>query len=125
MASAGRVLVVEDEVLIRMLAVDMLVELGYRTDEAGTAAEAMGLLRGAASDCALVFLDIGLPDKRGDDLIKEIRALQPAKPLLVASGEDRADLKSRLGSFAPIAFLDKPYDIGRLRKALGELGLKS
>jgi CheY-like chemotaxis protein len=83
------VLVVEDEVLIRMLAVDMLVELGYQTDEAGTAAEAMTLLEGAARECALVFMDIGLPDKRGDDLIKDIRASQPKKPLLVASGEDR------------------------------------
>jgi DNA-binding response OmpR family regulator len=124
MAGAGRVLVVEDEVLIRMLAVDMLAELGYETDEAGTAAEAMGLLKGAASGCALVFLDIGLPDKRGDDLIKEIRATDKATPLLVASGEDRAELKSRLGSYSPIAFLDKPYDIERLRKALGELGLR-
>jgi DNA-binding response OmpR family regulator len=125
MAVAGRVLVVEDEVLIRMLAVDMLAELGYEADEAGTAAEAMGLLRGQASGCALVFLDIGLPDKRGDELIKDIRAADKKKPLLVASGEDRAELKSRLSSFGPIAFLDKPYDIERLRKALGELGLRA
>lgn len=123
MASAGRVLVVEDEVLIRMLAVDMLDELGYQADEAGTAAEAMKLLGGKASGCAFVFLDIGLPDKRGDDLIKDIRAVQPNKPLLVASGEDRMELKARLGSFSPIAFLDKPYDLARLRKALGELGI--
>src|SRR5581483_4374329 len=125
MAQAGRVLVVEDEVLIRMLAVDMLSELGYETDEAGTAAEAMNLLRGSAANCKLIFLDIGLPDKRGDDLIKDIRAAQPKKPLLIASGEDRAELKTRLCSFAPIAFLDKPYDLTRLRAALAELGLKS
>ncbi len=125
MAKASRVLVVEDEVLIRMLAVDMLLELGYEADEAGTAAEAMTLLRGAASGCALVFMDIGLPDKRGDDLIKDIRAIDADRPLLVASGEDRMELKARLGSFAPIAFLDKPYDADRLRKALGELGLKA
>ena len=123
MAKGSRVLVVEDEVLIRMLAVDMLAELGYQTDEAGTAAEAMTLLGGVSRDCALVFMDIGLPDKRGDDLIKDIRAAQPQKPLLVASGEDRAELKSRLGAHTPIAFLDKPYDIDRLQKALGELGL--
>lgn len=125
MANTGRVLVVEDEVLIRMLAVDMLSELGYEADEAGTAAEAMTLLGSSSASCELVFLDIGLPDRRGDDLIKDIRAFQPKKPLLVASGEDRAELKKRLGSFAPISFLDKPYDIERLRKALADLGLKS
>ncbi len=41
--SSGRVLVVEDEVLIRMLAVDMLLDLGREADEAGTAAEAIEL----------------------------------------------------------------------------------
>ncbi|HVX99122.1 MAG TPA: response regulator [Pseudorhodoplanes sp.] len=123
MAYAGRVLVVEDEVLIRMLAVDMLSELGYRSDEAGTAAEAIDLLRADEADFAFVFLDIGLPDRSGDELIRDVRASQPQKPLLVASGEDRQELKRRLGAFAPIAFLDKPYDLQRLRTALAELGL--
>ena len=124
MSKARRVLVVEDEILIRMLAVDLLAELGYECYEAGSAAEAIDLLRGSAAGCALIFLDIGLPDRRGDDLIKEIRGFQPKKPLLVASGEDRAELQARLGSFQPIAFLGKPYDAARLRKALDALGLK-
>ena len=42
-----RVLVVEDEVLIRMLAIDMLDDLGFATDEAGTAAEALATAAGA------------------------------------------------------------------------------
>ena len=41
----GRVLIVEDEVLIRMLAVDMLEDLGFAIDEAGTAAEALQKLK--------------------------------------------------------------------------------
>jgi DNA-binding NtrC family response regulator len=120
MSNAGRVLVVEDEVLIRMLAVDMLVELGYQSDEAGTAAEAMQHLSGGAS-YAMVFLDVGLPDKRGDDLIQDIRKSRPGMPLLIASGEDRAALQKRLGSFSPIAFLGKPYDAQRLRSSVSEL----
>ena len=121
MKSAKRVLVVEDEVLIRMLAVDMLLELGYQSDEAGNAAEALKQLRMPGADYGLVFLDIGLPDKRGDDLIKEIRASHSDLPLLVASGEDQVALKSRLGGFAPIAFLGKPYDSSNLRQQLVSL----
>ena len=116
MAASGRVLVVEDEVLIRMLAVELLLELGHEADEAGTAAEALDKLRSA--DYALVFLDIGLPDKKGDDLIKEIRKFRAKLPLLIASGEDQVALKARLGAFAPIGFLGKPYDLERLRGAL-------
>ena len=121
MASPKRVLVVEDEVLIRMLAVDMLLEFGYQADEAGSAAEALERLQRPGADYVLVFLDIGLPDKSGEELIKEIRASRSDLPLLVASGEDPLALKSRLGAFAPIAFMGKPYDSHHLRRELANL----
>lgn len=118
-----RVLVVEDEMLIRMLAVDMLLDLNIAADEAGTAQEAMDHLRNSNSGYALVFMDIGLPDRQGDDLIRDIRKTHPDLPLLVASGEDQVELKSRLGTFAPIAFLGKPYDTDQLVQALEGFGL--
>jgi DNA-binding response OmpR family regulator len=120
----GRVLVVEDEVLIRMLAVDMLEDLGFKADEAGTAAEALQKLRAPKADYMMIFLDIGLPDKRGDDLIKEVREFNPGIPLLIASGEAKSDLKVRLDGFAPIGYLSKPYDQDRLRAALAGLKIK-
>ncbi len=120
MARNGRVLVVEDEILIRMLATDMLDELGYGCDEAGSAAEAMSKL-GNGAKYRLVFLDIGLPDRRGDDLVGDIRSRGDKLPLLIASGEDQADLKKRLGGYAPIGFLAKPYNSEALRAAIGKL----
>ena len=120
-----RVLVVEDEMLIRMLAVDMLEELGFATAEAGTAAEALQQLQAPGANYAMIFLDIGLPDKRGDELIKEVRGFNPGIPLLVASGESKADLKARLDGFAPIGYLGKPYDQDRLTEALAALKLKA
>ena len=100
--SSGRVLVVEDEVLIRMLAVDMLLDLGREADEAGTAAEAIELLRAPGADYALVLLDLGLPDKRGDDLVRDIRQSHADLPLIVASGEDQTEVTARLNQFEPI-----------------------
>ena len=102
--SSGRVLVVEDEVLIRMLAIDMLLDLGREADEAGTAAEALELLRAPGADYALVLLDLGLPDKRGDDLVRDI--------------EDQAEVKERLKDFEPIRFLGKPFDLDGLKIAI-------
>lgn len=118
-----RVLVVEDEALIRVLAVDMLLDLDLAADEAGTAREALDHLRANAAAYAFVFMDIGLPDQRGDDLIRDIRQSYPGLPLLVASGEDQVELKNRLGAFPPIAFLGKPYDMDQLGQALKSLGV--
>jgi CheY-like chemotaxis protein len=116
--TSERVLVVEDEVLIRMLAVDMLLDLERDADEAGTAAEALELLRAPGAEYAFVLLDLGLPDKRGDDLVREIRQSHPALPLIVASGEDQADVTARLKDFEPIGFLGKPFDLDGLRLAI-------
>ena len=116
-----RVLVVEDEMLIRMLAVDMLEDLGFAADEAGNAAEALQMLKAPKADYTMIFLDIGLPDMRGDDLIKQVRGFNAAIPLLIASGESKADLKARLDGFAPIGYLGKPYDQDRLTAALDAL----
>jgi DNA-binding response OmpR family regulator len=119
--SSGRVLVVEDEVLIRMLAIDMLLDLGREADEAGTAAEALELLRAPGADYALVLLDLGLPDQRGDDLVREIRRTHTSLPLVVASGEDQAEVTARLQDFAPICFLGKPFDLDGLKVAIGKV----
>jgi DNA-binding NtrC family response regulator len=119
--SSGRVLVVEDEVLIRMLAVDMLLDLEHEADEAGTAAEAIELLRAPGADYALVLLDLGLPDRRGDDLVRDIRQTHAALPLIVASGEDQIEVAARLKEFEPIGFLGKPFDLDGLKNAMDKL----
>jgi DNA-binding response OmpR family regulator len=118
MTGAGRVLVVEDEVLIRMLAIDMLLDLGREADEAGSAGEALAMLRAPGAAYALVLLDLGLPDKHGDDLVREIRQSHANLPLVVASGEDQVEVKARLEKFAPIRFLGKPYDLDGLKNAV-------
>ncbi len=121
MGVAGRVLVVEDEVLIRMLAVDMLLDLECEADEAGSAAEALAMLQAPGATYAVVLLDLGLPDKHGDELVREIRQTHPDLPLVVASGEDQFEVKQRLERYAPIRFLGKPYDLDGLKNAIAPI----
>ena len=66
-AGAPAILVVEDELLVRMFAVDALEDAGFRVLEAGTAAEAMKALNGATNVRA-ALIDMGLPDRPGDHL---------------------------------------------------------
>jgi DNA-binding response OmpR family regulator len=115
------VLVVEDEALIRMIVVDYLEDLGFKVEEAGSAASAMDKMR--ASNCGIdaAIVDIGLPDKRGDVLAAELRALDPKLPLIIASGYGEGSSK---GSFPEgVAFLGKPYEMKKLEEALASCGL--
>ena len=116
------VLVVEDEALIRMVTVDTLETLGFKTEEAGSATEAVDKLKGGTRiDVALV--DMGLPDRKGDVLVGELRALQPKLRIVIASGYSPANLKKRVAEDHLTKFLAKPYDGRQLEAVLKDLGI--
>jgi CheY-like chemotaxis protein len=117
------ILVVEDEALIRMVTVDTLETLGFRVEEAGSATEAVDKVRGSSGGFDAVLIDMGLPDRKGDTLIGELRALEPSLRVVVASGYSQANLRSRVQADAATTFLGKPYDSRQLEAALRTLGV--
>jgi PAS domain S-box-containing protein len=121
----GRVLVVEDETLIRMLATNYLEDAGFTVDGAGSATEAMNKLALTHGGIDAVVIDMGLPDRRGDMLVNEIRALYPALPVVLASGLSETALRETFEGTRRIAYLTKPYGAADLLQALGILGLRA
>jgi len=118
------VLVVEDEALIRMVTVDTLETLGFVVFEAGSAADAVAkLTSGHRIDAALI--DMGLPDRKGDVLVGELRALQPTLKIIIASGYSAANIRKRVAEDAITKLLAKPFDARQLEAALKSLGLEA
>jgi CheY-like chemotaxis protein len=118
-----RVLLVEDEALVAMIAVDSLSELGYIVVEVGTARAALEL---AYPDCAafdFAVIDMGLPDRPGDHLVVELRKIRPNLPIIVASGYGESEVRRRFEADERFAFLNKPYERTSLRAAIDSLGL--
>jgi DNA-binding response OmpR family regulator len=118
----ARVLIVEDEMLVRMFAVDALEDAGFQVLQAGDAAEAVAALAGA-SGLAAVIVDMGLPDRPGDVLAAEMRAQLQTLPILIASGRSERELKDKFTGDARIGVLVKPYTASMLISALGSLGV--
>jgi CheY-like chemotaxis protein len=111
------VLVVEDEPLIRMSAIDMVSDLGHVVYEAGDANEALKVLQDHPIN--VVITDIGLPGVSGTSLVVEVQSRWPAIKIIIASGlvsPDPAD-RSRLAS--DVLWLDKPYTSNDLKRVLG------
>ena len=104
----NQILLVEDEPLIRMIAVETLVEMGYEVIEAGTAAEALASLDRDAVSLALAIVDLGLPDQPGEQLVAALRNRRPDLPVLVASGRE-ATGQHRANESDRIYALQKPY----------------
>lgn len=100
------VLIVEDEPLLREMAVEFVEDAGFVALEAGDADEAVALLE-VRSDIAVLFTDINMPGSmNGLKLAHTVRDRWPPIKILVASGQLRlgpSDLPSNG------IFLGKPY----------------
>jgi CheY-like chemotaxis protein len=118
----GRILLVEDEPLIRLSAVEDLESLGFKIETAGSAAEAMSKLK-LIGDVEAAIIDLGLPDRKGDVLISEVRAIYPSMPIVIATGYSEDALRQRFKGDDRITFLSKPYVAEQLRTALASLNV--
>ncbi len=118
------VLVVEDEVLIRLVIADYLRECGYRVHEAANAAEAIAVLESRMATIDIVFSDVQMPgDMDGFGLARWIRAHQPGvRVILTSSVERSADIAATLCEAGPL--LEKPYEpqgvVDRIRQLIAK-----
>jgi CheY-like chemotaxis protein len=119
-----RVLLVEDEGIIRMMTTEMLEEEGFEVVEARDGDEAVRLLA-QGEPFNVLFTDVQMPGiLDGIGVAMHIRKLYPTIPVLVVSGY-AAQLTARLGALNPPAvFLDKPYDMDDVVSALTRLTAK-
>ncbi len=114
-----KVLVVDDEPQIRRALRTSLEAHGYEVETAGTGEEAVVAVAETAPD--LVFLDLGLPDLDGTEVIRRVRGFSDV-PVIVLSVRDRqADKVSALDAGAD-DYVTKPFGVeevlARLRAAL-------
>lgn len=116
-----QILVVEDEPLIRMLAVEMLDLLGFGAVEAADGAEALAVDSSTLNGLAAVMLDLGLPDMPGEDVVRRLLQQRPDLPVIVTSGSDASAASDRLGLHHAVTILEKPYQIKDLERALAGL----
>jgi CheY-like chemotaxis protein len=110
-----RILLVEDEMLIRLSTAEMLAEMGHTVIEAGDADEALQLLYGQGAD--LLLTDVGLPRISGAELARETRKRFPTIPVIFASGYTSV---ADGGAIENAVVLTKPFDERQLVSALAK-----
>jgi len=105
-AGPAVVLIVEDDWLLRELAIELVETAGFAVVEAGDAEEALAFLQ-ARSDIAALFTDINMPGPLdGLELAHVVGRRWPSVKILVASG----GLRPTPAELPPsCAFLEKPY----------------
>ncbi len=117
--SGERILVVDDEPQILRFLKPSLTAAGYEVLTAENAADALKLAALKAPD--VILLDLGLPDRDGKDVIRELRGWSKI-PIIVISARDREAEKIDALDLGADDYVNKPFGIGeltaRLRAAL-------
>lgn len=105
-SSGSKILIVEDEMIVRLIGTDTLSDAGYDVLEAGTADEALQILErhGAVE---VLFTDIRMPGSMdGLELARVVHARWPAVKILITSGDTFPKAREIADDGR---FLSKPY----------------
>lgn len=109
-----RVLVVDDEPLLRWSVAETLGDQGWQVTEAGNAESAMAAFPGIAEAIGLVFLDLRLPDSDDLHVLAAMHGLSPGTPVILMTAHGTPDLADAARAMGAFAVIDKPFDMGDL-----------
>ena len=124
-APSPTVLVVEDEVLIRLVIADYLRDCGYKVHEAVSGEEAIAILQAPEVSIDVVFSDVEMPGSMdGFALARWVRANKPGMEVILTSGIERsADIAATLCEAGPL--MKKPYSSQDVVDRLRQLAAKA
>ena len=119
-AKSLRVLIVEDETLIRWALVETLTEAGHTVLQAIDAATALHAIDQESEPIDVVLLDFRLPDSDDLSLVERIRQQTPSSAIVMMTAFGTSQMTAdarRLGVFDVIA---KPFDVAAVAGLLAE-----
>lgn len=121
-SGAGRVLIMDDEEMLRDLVARMLAHLGYETSVAADGAAAVRMYQEAleaGSRFDLVLLDLTVPGGMGGaEAVRRLRALDPAVRAVASSGYSSDPIIAHFRDYGFVGALAKPYQMADLARAV-------
>jgi PAS domain S-box-containing protein len=115
---SGKVLVVDDESLLRYVARAQLESMGFEVIEANDGAHALEVFAAHGPELVLAVLDFTMPRLDGDQAASKMRETRPDLPIVLCSGYGALDLSERLRNQPSIVLMSKPYSLSEMRDAV-------
>lgn len=115
-ARAERVLIVDDELSIRMLLTRRLRAWGYGVRHVGSAVEALEVMMAEPAD--IVLCDVTMPGQDGLWLAMQVQTQWPQTAIIMCTGHDDVDTVQTSRRLGAVGYLRKPFSQYVLREAL-------
>lgn len=116
----GRILVVDDEFVMRQTAQLNLEELGYEVILSENGQQAMDLFKQSPNSFDLVILDMVMPEMNGRDCFRAMRAINPEVRVILSSGFSREKDVEQMRADGLKGFIRKPYRIVSLSRIVSK-----
>ena len=116
-AGGGRILLVEDEDTVRAVAERALTRAGYTVTTASDGEEGLELVQGGG-EFDLIVSDVVMPVMDGPAMVRSIRQLHPALPVLFMSGYAEEQLRKEI-DLEGVHFLPKPFSVQQIGDKVG------
>jgi two-component system cell cycle sensor histidine kinase/response regulator CckA len=120
-SEGGRILLVEDDPLVRSMARRSLSEAGFEVLEAANGQEALELIASDTLHLDAVLTDLAMPEIGGRQLAQRLRENRPDLPVVFMSGYTDDDVSRRGLLEAGVPFLEKPLSPGAIVRKMRQV----
>ncbi len=115
--SKGRILVIDDESIVRMSCSRALSPEGYEVKAAQSGVEALKILEEEFFD--LVLMDLKMPDIDGIEVLKKIKEKWPQTEVIIITGYQTVDTAVKSIKLGAFDYIEKPFTPDALVAAVG------
>ncbi len=116
----GKILVIDDEEIIRMATTAMLEECGYEVITAGSGNEGIEMFGQFSDTIKLVILDMAMPGKTGKETYIDLINIKPDVKVLLASGYEQDEHVDELLKLGVNGFIQKPFALAEISRKVSE-----
>jgi PAS domain S-box-containing protein len=117
-SGGAKILLVEDEALIRKYCEEMLRSLNFDVMAAADGDEAVAMFRNHCTDTDLVMLDMIMPGMDGFNVFKILEEIDPRVKVIITSGFSADQRTDEILSSGPHGYLKKPYTLTELAEEI-------
>jgi two-component system response regulator FlrC len=116
-----RVLVIDDDRLMRWALTETLRDHGWQVSEGGDARETQAAIRSTIPPFDVVLLDYRLPDSDDFSLLASVRALSPSSRVIIMTAFETPDMVRDALDLGASFVLGKPFDMETVPSLMGQV----
>jgi CheY-like chemotaxis protein len=114
----ARVLLVDDEEMIRTMGKRMISAAGHDVTLADSGSSALHTYRANAQEIDLVVLDLSMPEMDGAECFEKLREINPAVRVLICTGHGKRQDTEEMLARGARGMVRKPFDLDQLSEAI-------